>query len=70
MSTSTVRSAISSGPSSVGDVTGLMFASAFYMIGFGQYIVEPLPFLDGRILIVGLGLAGLLVPRWRQLQRN
>ena len=40
--------------------TGLMFASAFYMIGFGQYIVEPLPFLSGRVLIVGLGIAGLL----------
>ncbi|MFC6752308.1 amino acid permease [Halorubrum tibetense] len=40
--------------------TGLMFASAFYMIGFGQYIVEPLPFLSGRVLIVGLGLVGLL----------
>jgi amino acid transporter/nucleotide-binding universal stress UspA family protein len=39
--------------------TGLMFASAFYMIGFGQYIVAPLPFLDGRALIVVLGLIGL-----------
>ncbi|MFT4922311.1 MAG: APA family basic amino acid/polyamine antiporter [Haloarculaceae archaeon] len=39
--------------------TGLMFASAFYMIGFGQYIVVPLPFLDGRALIVLLGLVGL-----------
>ncbi|MFB6227366.1 MAG: amino acid permease [Halobacteriales archaeon] len=39
--------------------TGLMFASAFYMIGFGQYIVVPLPFLDGRALIVLLGLIGL-----------
>jgi amino acid transporter/nucleotide-binding universal stress UspA family protein len=39
--------------------TGLMFASAFYMIGFGQYIVVPLPFLDGRALIVLLGLLGL-----------
>ena len=39
--------------------TGLMFASAFYMIGFGQYIVAPLPFLDGRALIVLLGLVGL-----------
>jgi APA family basic amino acid/polyamine antiporter len=39
--------------------TGLMFASAFYMIGFGQYIVAPLPFLDGRALIVLLGLIGL-----------
>jgi amino acid transporter/nucleotide-binding universal stress UspA family protein len=39
--------------------TGLMFASAFYMIGFGQYLVEPIPFLDGRIFIVGLGLVGL-----------
>jgi len=39
--------------------TGLMFASAFYMIGFGQYIVVPLPFLDGRALIVLLGIIGL-----------
>ena len=39
--------------------TGLMFASAFYMIGFGQYIVEPVPFLDGRVLIVLFGLFGL-----------
>jgi Amino acid transporters len=39
--------------------TGLMFASAFYMIGFGQYIVAPLSFLDGRALIVLLGLVGL-----------
>jgi amino acid transporter len=39
--------------------TGLMFASAFYMIGFGQYIVEPIPFLDGRVFIVALGLLGL-----------
>ena len=39
--------------------TGLMFASAFYMIGFGQYIVAPLPFLDGRALIVLFGLVGL-----------
>jgi amino acid transporter len=41
--------------------TGLMFASAFYMIGFGQYLVEPIPFLDGRVFIVGLGLVGLLL---------
>jgi len=39
--------------------TGLMFATAFYMIGFGQYIVVPLPFLDGRALIVLVGLVGL-----------
>jgi len=39
--------------------TGLMFASAFYMIGFGQYIVVPLSFLDGRVLIVALGVIGL-----------
>jgi len=39
--------------------TGLMFASAFYMIGFGQYIVESVPFLDGRALIVAVGLLGL-----------
>jgi amino acid transporter len=39
--------------------TGLMFASAFYMIGFGQYLVEPVPFLDGRVFVVGLGLVGL-----------
>ena len=39
--------------------TGLMFASAFYMIGFGQYIVGPLSFLDGRALVVLLGLIGL-----------
>jgi amino acid transporter/nucleotide-binding universal stress UspA family protein len=39
--------------------TGLMFASAFYMIGFGQYIVEPVPFLDGRVFVVALGLLGL-----------
>jgi amino acid transporter len=38
--------------------TGLMFASAFYMIGFGQYLVEPLPFIDGRAFIVLLGLVG------------
>jgi amino acid transporter len=41
--------------------TGLMFASAFYMIGFGQYIVGFTPFLDGRALIVLLGLFGLAV---------
>ena len=39
--------------------TGLMFASAFYMIGFGQYLVEPIPFLDGRAFVVLLGLLGL-----------
>jgi APA family basic amino acid/polyamine antiporter len=39
--------------------TGLMFASAFYMIGFGQYLVEPVPFLDGRALVILLGLVGL-----------
>ena len=39
--------------------TGLMFASAFYMIGFGQYIVGPLSFLSGRALVVLLGLFGL-----------
>jgi amino acid transporter/nucleotide-binding universal stress UspA family protein len=39
--------------------TGLMFASAFYMVGFGQYIVESVPFLDGRALIVLVGLVGL-----------
>jgi amino acid transporter len=39
--------------------TGLMFASAFYMIGFGQYLVDPIPFLDGRALVVLLGLVGL-----------
>jgi amino acid transporter len=39
--------------------TGLMFASAFYMVGFGQYIVEPIPFLDGRAFVVALGLTGL-----------
>jgi len=39
--------------------TGLMFASAFYMLGFGQYIVEPLPFFDGRALMVLFGLLGL-----------
>ncbi len=41
--------------------TGLTFASAFYMIGFGQYIVVPLGFLDGRALVVLLGLVGLLL---------
>ena len=41
--------------------TGLMFATAFYMIGFGQYIVEPIPFLDGRTLIVAFGLLGLVL---------
>ncbi|SDL91561.1 amino acid/polyamine/organocation transporter, APC superfamily [Halogranum gelatinilyticum] len=41
--------------------TGLMFASAFYMIGFGQYLVEPIPFLDGRLFVVGLGLVGLVL---------
>ena len=39
--------------------TGLMFASAFYMIGFGQYIVEPLPFFNGRVLVVAFGIVGL-----------
>jgi len=39
--------------------SGLMFASAFYMIGFGQYLVAPIPFLDGRLFVVGLGLVGL-----------
>jgi len=41
--------------------TGLMFASAFYMVGFGQYIVETAPFLDGRTLVVLVGLAGLVL---------
>jgi len=41
--------------------SGLMFASAFYMVGFGQYIVEPVPFLDGRGYIILLGLAGLFL---------
>ena len=40
--------------------TGLMFASAFYMVGFGQYIVEPIPFFQGRGLVVLFGLIGLL----------
>ena len=39
--------------------TGLMLASAFYMVGFGQYIVEPLPFFDGQALIVAFGILGL-----------
>jgi basic amino acid/polyamine antiporter, APA family len=39
--------------------TGLMFASAFYMIGFGQYIVGGIEFLDGRFLVVLFGLIGL-----------
>ncbi len=39
--------------------TGLMFASAFYMIGFGQYLVAPIQFLDGRAFVVLLGLVGL-----------
>jgi len=39
--------------------TGLMFASAFYMVGFGQYIIESIPFLSGRALIVLTGLLGL-----------
>jgi APA family basic amino acid/polyamine antiporter len=41
--------------------TGLIFASAFYMIGFGQYLVTPIPFLDGRSLIVLSGLIGLIL---------
>jgi amino acid transporter len=41
--------------------TGLMFASAFYMIGFGQYLVAPIPFLDGRVVVVALGLVGLVL---------
>jgi APA family basic amino acid/polyamine antiporter len=41
--------------------TGLIFASAFYMIGFGQYLVVPIPFLDGRILIILLGLLGVML---------
>jgi len=39
--------------------TGPMFASAFYMIGFGQYLVAPIPLLDGRVFVVLLGLVGL-----------
>lgn len=39
--------------------TGLMFASAFYMVGFGQYIVAPIPGLDGRHFVIALGLMGL-----------
>jgi amino acid transporter/nucleotide-binding universal stress UspA family protein len=39
--------------------SGLMFASAFYMIGFGQYLVAPIPSLDGRLFVVLLGLVGL-----------
>ncbi|ERH03545.1 MAG: amino acid transporter, partial [Halorubrum sp. J07HR59] len=31
--------------------TRLLFASPFYMIGFGQYLVAPLLFLDGRALV-------------------
>ncbi len=38
-----------------------MFASAFYMVGFGQYLVDPVPFLDGRVLIIGFGLFGRLL---------
>ena len=38
---------------------GLMFASAFYMIGFGQYIVGGIDFLEGRYLVVLFGLIGL-----------
>jgi len=41
--------------------TGLMFASAFYMVGFGQYIVESVPILGGRTLIVVTGLLGLVL---------
>lgn len=41
--------------------TGLMFASAFYMIGFGQYLVDPIPFLGGRALVILLGLVGLVL---------
>jgi APA family basic amino acid/polyamine antiporter len=39
--------------------TGLMFASAFYMVGFGQYIVAPIPGFDGRHFVIALGLIGL-----------
>jgi APA family basic amino acid/polyamine antiporter len=39
--------------------TGLMFASAFYMVGFGQYIVAPIPGFDGRHFVIALGLLGL-----------
>jgi amino acid transporter len=39
--------------------TGLMFASAFYMVGFGQYVVGPIPGLDGRTFVILLGLLGL-----------
>ncbi len=39
--------------------TGLMFASAFYMVGFGQYLVGPIPGLDGRGFVILLGLLGL-----------
>jgi amino acid transporter/nucleotide-binding universal stress UspA family protein len=39
--------------------TGLMFASAFYMVGFGQYVVGPIPGLDGRGLVILLGILGL-----------
>jgi amino acid transporter/nucleotide-binding universal stress UspA family protein len=39
--------------------SGLMFASAFYMIGFGQYLIAPIPFLDGRAFVVLFGLVGL-----------
>jgi APA family basic amino acid/polyamine antiporter len=41
--------------------TGLIFASAFYMIGFGQYLVVPIPFLDGRLFIILLGLLGAML---------
>jgi len=39
--------------------TGPMFASAFYRVGFGQYLVAPIPLLDGRVFVVLLGLVGL-----------
>ncbi|MEF8894396.1 amino acid permease [Halodesulfurarchaeum sp.] len=39
--------------------TGLMFASAFYMVGFGQYIVSPIPGLDGRHFVIALGFMGV-----------
>jgi len=41
--------------------TGLMFASAFYMIGFGRYLVEPIPFVDGRGFVTLVGLVGLVL---------
>ena len=40
---------------------GLMFAMAFYMLGFGQYLTYFIPMGSTGVAIAALVMAGLLV---------